>query len=264
MKPLIFENPQDPFLTDEFIKCLSNFTKVDYKNNIPNINSKTFFWSTKKFEDIKTQYILDEKINNPKKYFFLKTENYNIISSNYHKKFRNQLKKALSNDLKFEIVFNPSRENIKNCYNIYDANMAKIGTFSFDFNFFASILNISYAYLILIKKEKDILSFGLMLGNFLFLQSSTDVGKKLCSNNLLYDKLFSYFDENSVFTGIASKNNEGLFRFKKQSGQEYIPAKATNFDFTDYIPKKFRHNKFISFILRRIDKKKTLKYVLPY
>lgn len=142
--------------------------------------------------------------------------------------------------------------------------MANIQASSIAYESFTSIATLSYAYFILIKSEEKIVSFGLILGNLLFIQSSTEEGKLLCASNFLYDRLLYTLENKPVFVGISSQNNAGLARFKQQAGLIPIPAKTTFFDINDHIPKIFRHNKFIGYIHRTFGRKKTLKNVLPY
>lgn len=261
----IFLEPQDPFLEKDFVTMLKKYTRVTLINWIPTIHGKTFFWSTKKYDGIKKQYCLDENIRNAKMFFYVKYPcPYTETFKNYHKHFRNQVKKAQTNNLSCEIIEKANKTLIDECYVIYDSNMKKRQASSIALESFTSLATLPYAYFMLIRFENTLVSFWLILGNLLFIQSSTEKGKLLCASNFLYDRLLYTFENKPVFIGIASKNNTGLNRFKKQAGLTPIPAKATFFDINNHIPKFFRHKKFVGYILRVFFGKKTLKNVLPY
>lgn len=260
-----FESPQDPFLTSEFIEIIKKFEKIELINWIPTIDWRTIFWSNQKYHNIDKQYLLNENIDQPSKYFYMKDEiPYEEVFKKYHMHFRNQVRKAEKNWLIYEIIDTPSIEQINQCYEIYDQNMSYLQTFSFDKTFFQLMCKISFGYLILIKLNNETVSFGLMLGNFLFIQSSTKQGKKLCANNMVYDTIFKICDNQKAYLWISSINNKWLTLFKKNAWLIWIPAKATFFDLSQHMPGFLRHNKLVWFILRSIDKKKILKHVLPY
>jgi hypothetical protein len=261
----IFLNPQDPFLTPEFCNLLSSRVRLTYIRGVPTINGKTFFWSTKKFDEISKQYLIGDNLPNARKSFFiLDPKPYTDAVKAYAPAFRNKIQKASKNNLQFEAREQAPLQLIEACYKMYDANMAQIKTFSFDFDFFRSLFTLPYATLLTVTRKKELVSFGLMFGNLLFVQSSSVLGKALCANNLLYDRLFQLLENKIIFSGIAGKNNLGLYAFKLHAGLKPIPAQPTYFNPIYYIPKFLRHNALAGFFLRQIDKKKILPYVLPY
>lgn len=261
----IFPNPQTPFITPEFCDLLASRILLTYILGTPTINGKTFFWSTEKFPGIAKQYLVSENLPNAKKSFFVMDPRpYAQTAKAYAPAFRNKIQKAYKNNLGFEIREKPSLQLIETCYKMYDDNMAQIKTFSFDFDFFRSLFALPYANLLTVTRKEELVSFGLMFGNLLFIQSSSTLGKALGANNLLYDRLFQLLENRVIFSGIAGKNNTGLYAFKLHAGLRPIPAKPTYFNPIYYIPKFLRHNTLAGLFLRLVDKKKILPYVLPY
>ena len=261
----IFQTPQEPFLTQEFCSLLSSHLPLTYIQGIPTINGKTFFWSTEKFEGIKKQYLVGENLTNAKKSFFVHDPRPYIFSFRaYAPAFRNKLRRAQKNNLVFRLQNQPAQNIIADCYRIYDANMAKIRTFSFAPEFFGSLFSLPFTRLLTVSRQNELLAFGLMLGNLLFIQSSSPLGKSLGANNLLYDELFKLLENQTIFSGIAGKSNVGLYAFKLHAGLRPIPAQPSYFDPIYYIPKFLRHNALAGWVVRSMDKKKILPYVLPY
>ncbi|MFZ5341505.1 MAG: hypothetical protein ACOZBL_02930, partial [Patescibacteria group bacterium] len=102
--------------------------------------------------------------NKPNKYFFIKPPiSYKKIFKNYHIHFRNQVRKAQKNNLQFRTINNPDQKIIERCYKIYDENMYNLNTFSFNFDFFKDISTLSFSFYIVVEKNNEIISFGLML-----------------------------------------------------------------------------------------------------
>ena len=261
----IFQTPQEPFLTPEFYSLLSSYLPLTYVHGIPTINGKTFFWSTQKFEGIKKQYLIGENLRNAKKSFFVQDPKpYVQTLKAYAPGFRNKIRKAQKNKLIFRMENQPSLNQITECYRIYDANMVKIMTFSFSPEFFSSLFTLPFVNLLTVSRPNELLAFGLMLGNLLFIQSSSPLGKSLGANNLLYDELFKLLQNQTIFSGIAGKSNVGLYAFKMHAGLRPIPAQPSYFDPVYFIPKFLRHNALAGWAVRLIDKQKILPYVLPY
>ena len=264
---IIFKNPQDPFTDREFIEILRDYVKINYIHDCPTFNGKTFFWSTNYYQDIKRQYRLDgnNKNKDAHKLFFLKLpESYQAACNKYSKNFRNAVNKSKKNHLILEIIDKPSIELLNNCYRIYQENMNFLRTFSFSSEFFQKLCGLSYSRLWLIKKDNQIISFALMLGNLMFIQSSNHLGKENCANNFLYDSLLKKMENNYIFFGVASKNNSGLFKFKLDAGLDTWLANETQFDIFQHLPVFFRDNFIAWYFLKFINKDKIIKYCLPY
>lgn len=264
---VIFNNPQDPFTNKEFIKVLMDYVKINYINDCPTFNGKTFFWSTKYYSDIKCQYLLNKSDKNKKSYklFFLKhPESYQESYNKYTKNFRNAVNKSKKQALILEIISDPSIEMINSCYAIYQKNMDILKTFSFSREFFQKVCRLSYSRLWVVRKNDQTVSFALMLSNLMFIQSSNHLGKEICANNFLYDSLLKEMAHNYIFFGIASKNNSGLFKFKVDAGFDVWSAAETKFDIFQHIPSFLRNNFIAWFFLKFINKDKLIKYCLPY
>lgn len=262
---MIFSHPQEPFLTTDFVSILRKHAKVTYIKGVPTIGGKTFFWSTKTYPDIKKQYVIGPPNNYSHKHFYLMPPlPYAEIRMRYHKHFKNQLRKAQTLKLQFAGPIPIAPDTIQECYRIYDANMLRIGTFSFSYQFFEDVITLPYAETYVVSAGTHIVAFGIMLGNLLFIQSSTDGGRAYCANNLFYDRIFQTFQEHPVFMGMSSESNYGLSHFKKEAGLLPIPAEETFFDFTRHAPTFLRHNKLVGWVMRKINSRIALAYLLPY
>ncbi|MEZ5489731.1 MAG: hypothetical protein R3F50_05360 [Gammaproteobacteria bacterium] len=261
----VFNEPQDPFIDSEFVQMLGNYLSLNQKYSVPTIGKRTFFWSTRHYPDVPKQYLVDFSINNPQKYYYFKEAcAYIETVRNYSKGFKVNLRKAEKNGCTYELLHSPDEETILRCYKIYNENMSRKHTYSFDFDFFRSVVIISYAFLLLVKIDEKIVSFGLQLGNLGFIQSSTEQGRKLGANYFLYDRCFHKFEYQVFFAGIASTNNHGLLRFKERAGLTGVPAASVPPDLTHAIIEPFRHSRFAGFILRLLNKRKLLGLALPY
>ena len=262
----IFNDVYEPFTTPEFCKILNNYTKLNYIFGIPTFNGKrTFFYSLTQFKGIKQQYLISEKVKKPIKYFFIKYSlPYEQTLKQYHKHFRNQLRKSLKNkDLQVKDIVNNKLNYIDSCYSLYCENMKALNTFSFPYDFFCNLCKLSYSRLIIIQHKHKIISFGLLLGNVLFIQSSNLEGHKMCANNLLYDYIYKLYENKIIFMGTSFPNS-GQYRFKINSGATPIPIKSQEFSLFLYLPTYFRNNLIIGFLLRQINNRKMLPYFLPY
>ena len=261
----MFKNMQEPFMDPEFCNILSKYVPLKRVGGIPTFNGKrTFFWSSVKFARIGQQFLVGENITKPVTYFFTKySMPYEETIKSYHQSFRNQVRKAIKNNLIAAVYNTPGLELIKTCYRIYDENIKRLNSLSFPYEFFYDLCKLSYAQLYVVKNDQAIVSFGLLLGNFLYLQASTKKGRDLCANNLLYDTIYRNFENRILFLG-TSISNSGHFRFKINSGAKPLPAAPTKLDLIRYLGrfKILRNNKFFGFIARKIDSKEILKYIL--
>ena len=62
----------------------------------------------------------------------------------------------------------------------------------------------------------------------------------------------------------SAGSNTGLYSFKLEIGLTPIPAQPTFSDFIYFVPKILKRNRVVGFLIRRKNKKKILKYFLPY
>ena len=261
----LFNEPQDPFIDSEFVQMLDKYLTLNQHRSVPTIGKKTFFWSTRRFPDVPKQYLLDSNFKNPRKYFYIKEAcTYEETVRNYSKGFKKNLRAARNKGLSYVWLNTPDEATIKRCYEIYDQNMARKHTYSFDFDFFRSVVTVSYATTLLVSLDDEIVSFGIQLGNFGFIQSSTEQGRKLKANYFLYDRCFRKFEHQVFFAGIASTNNQGLARFKEQAGLIRVPAASVPPDYTHIFIETFRHSRIAGRILRLINKRRLLGLALPY
>ena len=256
---------QEPFMTKEFCDMMNRFIQLKYIEGIPTFDGKrTYFWSNKKFDSIKKQYLVDENIKKPVKYFFIKQPATHEESfKSYHKHFRNQLRKAKKQNLILEIYEIPDAEKIRSCYDLYKQNIERLNGVYFPFEFFQAICDLSYSQICAVKKDDEIVSIALLLGNLLFIQASNAHGRQLCANNLLYDSFYQNFENEMFFLG-TSFSGSGHYRFKKHSGAKPIPVAPTTIDLISSLS-FLRKSKFIKKILSKItNNKKIFKYFFPY
>jgi len=140
--------------------------------------------------------------------------------------------------------------------------MERVCSIHFPKEFFEGLSNMSFSKIISIKKNEELLSFGLLLGNNMYIQGSTKEGRRLCANNLLYDHLYQSFEKNKIFLGTSFKGT-GHFHFKSNSGATPLPASPTGMDLMR-IQKYFLHNMMVGKVAKRLDVTHFIEYCLPY
>lgn len=262
---VIFKNPQDPFIDTEFSRILMDYVKIVNINNCPTFNGKTFFWSTDFYPGIERQYFLNKDAKGGDKLFFLKLpSSYRESYSRYSKSFRNAVNKSRRCGLSVSIISNPAKDIVDVCYGIYKRNMDRLRSFSFSLDFFGKLCSLPYSDLWVVEKDGIVMSFALMFGNLMFIQSSDPAGKASCANNYLYDTILKKLENNYIYFGIASKNNAGLFKFKMDAGLDAWSANETKFDIFQHGP-AFLRGSFLAWkFIKIIDEDRLIKYCLPY
>lgn len=244
---------------------ISSYLPISFVNAMPTINGeRTYYWSQTQFQDIKRQFLVGGNSEKPALFYFIKEPSYlNDPSIEYHKHFRNQLRHAQKNNLYVEEYSSRPLDSVeRTCYSIYAEHTKRLRSFSFPKEFFHNLCLLTNSSLVIVQHDGEIISFGLCIGNVLFIQASTALGKRLCANNLLYDTIYRICRESRFFVGV-SKYSSGHFHFKLCSGATPLPASPIMPEFSWYLAAYVRPRSLLSYFALHFNHQLLYKHLLP-